>query len=572
MTDRAPRTAAELAQENEQLRQRLQEAEDLITAIRTGTIDALAVQAPEGPRIFTLEGADQSYRTLIEQMSEGALLLSQDGTVLYCNACLADLLGKPLESMMGLSFRDFVPADYHDYWQGQLEAGWAGKSKGEMPLQALDGHQHPFAVAMNRLTFERTPVLAVIVTDVSAQREITDIQARVAEQNALLERQNEALRTQAQAQHAAEQTAAETSRILEGIPHIAWTANTAGRNTYLNRRWFDYSGQDAGADFEHQFNELLHPDDLPGAEQRWQACIASGEPLEFECRIRNAAGEYRWMLGRALPSRNEQGEIIQWIGAYTDIHEHKLAQQRVAETQEQLRAGNEQLLRINRDLDNFIYTASHDLKAPINNIEGLLGALLAELPANLVAGPAVQPLVTMMRDSVDRFKRTIEHLTEVTRLQKEFEQPPALVDLASIIHEVSLDLAPILEDAQVHLVVDVQACPRLSFAEKNLRSIVYNLLSNAVKYRDPARPPQVRISCQATDKAFVVLTVQDNGLGFQATGNPKLFGMFQRFHDHVEGSGIGLYMVKRIIENAGGHIQVQSQVGVGSTFSVYFRR
>ena len=96
----------------------------------------------------------------------------------------------------------------------------------------------------------------------------------------------------------------------------------------------------------------------------------------MECRIRNRHGDYRWMLGRALPSRNEQGEIIQWIGTYTDIHEHKLALERIDQAQRQLRDNNEQLTRVNVDLDNFIYTASHDLKAPITNIEGLLHALL----------------------------------------------------------------------------------------------------------------------------------------------------------------------------------------------------
>ncbi|MCC3157153.1 PAS domain-containing protein [Hymenobacter sp. 15J16-1T3B] len=571
MTEHAPRPAADLARENEELRHRLQEAEELITAIRTGTIDALAVQAPEGPRIFTLEGADQSYRDLIEQMNEGALLLSQNDTVLYCNACLAGLLKAPLETMMGASFRDFVPADYLGYWQDLLTTGWAGKSKGEMPLLALDGQQRPVAVALNVLLFNQTPVLAIIITDVSEQREINAIRARVSEQNALLERQQETLRTQALAQRAAEQTAAETSRILEGIPHIAWTANPAGRNTYLNHRWFEYTGHDSHSDSAHSFSALIHPDDLPAAVQRWQECIGSGEALEIECRIRSASGDYRWMLGRALPSRNEQGDIIQWIGAYTDIHEHKMAQQRVAETQQQLRASNEQLLRINRDLDNFIYTASHDLKAPINNIEGLLAALLAELPAELMAGPAVEPLVGMMQDSVDRFKRTIEHLTEVTRLQKEHEQPPVLVELAPVVQAVRLDLTPLLEAAGAELEVDVARCGPVRISEKNLRSVVYNLLSNALKYRHPDRPPRVRVRCRASDE-YQVLTVEDNGLGLQVAGNAKLFAMFQRFHDHVEGSGIGLYMVKRIMENAGGRVDVESTVGAGSIFSVYFRR
>lgn len=562
---------AGLAAENEELRQRLLEAEDLIQAIRTGTIDALAVQAPEGPRIFTLEGADQSYRTLIEQMNEGALLLSQGGTVLYGNACLAGLLGVPLESLMGRSFPEFVPAEFRDYWQELLAAGWGGRSKGEMPLTTASGLLQPFALALNVLTFGQTRTLAVIVTDLSDKREISVIRAHVAAQNTLLEQQRETLQAQAQARQAAEELAAETSRVLEGIPHIAWTATPDGRITYINQRWFDYAGDFPSGPTAQGFGQQLHPDDHLSVTESWRQGLRAGTPVEVECRIRNTAGEYRWMLGRALPSRNEQGELIQWIGAYTDIHEQKLAQQRMAEAREQLHATNEQLLRINRDLDNFIYAASHDLKAPINNIEGLLAALLAELPAAQVQAPNVQPLVTMMQDSVDRFKRTIEHLTEVTRLQKEFEQPPTPVDVAALVREVLLDLAPQVAAARARVEVALQECPLVSFSAKNLRSVVYNLLSNALKYRHPARIPEVHVSCQLSAD-YLVLRVQDNGLGMQVAGNAKLFAMFQRFHDHVEGSGIGLYMVKRIMENAGGRVEVKSTIGEGSTFFVYFRR
>jgi signal transduction histidine kinase len=109
----------------------------------------------------------------------------------------------------------------------------------------------------------------------------------------------------------------------------------------------------------------------------------------------------------------------------------------------------------------------------------------------------------------------------------------------------------------------------LLFSAKNLRSVLYNLLSNALKYRHPSRAPQVHVAYRE-QAAYQVLEVRDNGLGLDLTrGEEKLFGMFQRLHAHVEGTGVGLYMVKRMVENAGGHIEVQSQLGQGSTFSVY---
>ncbi|MDO7844776.1 ATP-binding protein [Hymenobacter sp. M29] len=566
-------TAAELARANEELRYQLEEAHDLIHAIRTGAVDALAVQGTEGPRIFTLQGADQGYRTLIEQMNEGALLLSEDATVLYCNACLAGLLECDLSEVMGSAFETFVPLAFQEYWAGLLLKGWEGKSKGELPLQTRSGALVPFSVSMNVLSFNETPTLAVIVTDLSARREITAIRAQVAEQNALLDRTNAELKREEAARLAGERAAAEASRMLEGISQIAWTVSPTGANTYRNRRWYDYIGQapGEGPGIGRAWRERLHPDDAAATLARWDESLRTGAPYEVECRLRDGAGGYRWMLGRAQPSRNEQGEIVQWIGTYTDIHEHKLALERIDQGQRELRDNNDQLTRVNVDLDNFIYTASHDLKAPISNIEGLLDALLAELPPEASQHEPVQPILALMHDSVNRFKRTIEQLTDVSKLQKEHGLPTEPVDLAAVVRNVRLDLEPLIQSSGAQLEVDVDAAPNVMFSEKNLRSVVFNLLSNALKYRAPDRVPQVRLRARPEGDA-VVLEVQDNGLGLDAANKQKLFGMFQRFHDHVEGSGIGLYMVKKMVENAGGRITVKSELGQGSTFLVYFSR
>ena len=563
-------TAADLARENEELRYQLEEAQELIQAIRTGAVDALAVQSAEGPRIFTLQGADQGYRTLIEQMNEGALLLSHDGTVLYANASLAGLLGRNLSEVIGSTFDSFVPLAFREYWAGLVLKGWSGKSKGELPLQTQAGPLIPFSVSTNALTFNETAVLAVIVTDLSAQREITAIEAQVAEQNLIISRKNEEIQRQEAARQEVERAAAEAHRMLEGIPHIAWTTNPEGRITYLNRRWYDYTGHADPTPLDEQWHRHLHPADAEGTGLQLAHCLGTGDAFEMEFRFRNQAGAYRWMLGRALPSRAATGEIMQWIGTSTDIHEHRLALERIDLAQNQLRDKNTQLTRANVDLDNFIYTASHDLKAPISNIEGLLDALLVELPPETVAQDPVQPILALMQDSVNRFKRTIEHLTDVSRLQKEHGSPTEPIDVAAVVHDVCLDLEPLVQSSAAKLEIEITA-PMVLFSQKNLRSVVYNLLSNALKYCSPQRLPHICLRTWA-EGSHVVLEVEDNGLGLDAASKQKLFGMFQRFHDHVEGSGIGLYMVKKMVENAGGHLVVRSELGVGTSFLVYFLR
>lgn len=229
---------------------------------------------------------------------------------------------------------------------------------------------------------------------------------------------------------------------------------------------------------------------------------------------------------------------------------------------------NNRLLTItNADLDTFIYTASHDLKAPITNIEGLVKLLAHQLPAEVLQQKEIAHILRLMQASVDRFTETIHQLSDLTRLQQSQASPAEAVDLAALLDGICLDLAPQLTAAGAQLTVAVDQCPRIHFAPRHLRSILYNLLSNGIKYRHPDRPPEVQVRCHRYGTR-VVLEVQDNGLGLNERQQAQLFGLFQRLHSHVEGTGIGLYAVKRIVENAGGTIAVQSQPGLGSTFTV----
>ena len=554
MSDSSPLSLAELHQELATTRQQLQDTEDLLAAIRSGAVDALTEPGADHPRIFTREGADLAYRTLIEQMHEGALLLDAEGAILYANASLAAGAGLPLAALLGSTLAQLAaPADAPQA-RALVARGWAtGSAQGEVSLRQSAGEPRPFALSLQVLPLAPAPVLGVIATDLSAQRAISAIQGQVARQDARLAAQRLELQAQEAARLAGEQAAAEANRMLEGIPQIAWTATPWGESIRFNRRWYDYTGQaDAGRGAWHLWAHT-HPADVGAAEARWLHSLRTQEPLELECRLRNAAGQYRWMLGRALPSFTEQGTLREWVGTYTDIDEQRQAQLH--------------LQRTNADLDNFIYTASHDLKAPIANIEGLLDALREQLPPAALQADMVPQLLGLMQGAIERFQLTIAHLTEASKLQATDLHSAEQVDLARLVEEVCLDLRPLLASTAARLHLDLQKCPHVYFPAKNLRSLLYNLLSNALKYHHPERPPDVHVRATAT-AAATVLEVQDNGLGLSPEQQGKLFRMFRRLHDHVEGSGIGLYMAKKMVENAGGTLTLQSEPGVGSTFRV----
>jgi signal transduction histidine kinase len=283
-------------------------------------------------------------------------------------------------------------------------------------------------------------------------------------------------------------------------------------------------------------------------------------------------GSPRYITFAYQPYR-EQGRIVGVAALAYDATEQVLARQQVQLLNEQLAAtnlglntANTQLTHANADLDTFIYTASHDLRMPVANLEGLLAALRQELLDEPVIKRDVEFILGLMDESIKRFQTTLGHLTSIIEQQANGLRREPL-DLAALVEEVRLDLAPLLAETQGELLVDVQACPILHGSPKDVHSILLNLLSNALKYRVPDRPARVQLLATC-DAQWAELRVQDNGLGLSPAQQSQLFGLFTRLHDHVEGSGVGLYSIKRLIDNRGGTITVESTLGVGSTFRV----
>jgi two-component system, chemotaxis family, CheB/CheR fusion protein len=169
----------------------------------------------------------------------------------------------------------------------------------------------------------------------------------------------------------------------------------------------------------------------------------------------------------------------------------------------------------------------------------------------------------MIKDSLNGFKTVIEDLTDVARIQKENGEE---VDLAEVPEQVKANIPDLLAGPQVSFGIDFQV-RAIHFSRRNLYSILYNLVSNARKYRHPDRDS---LRTDLVDNQ-VVLTVADNGLGIREENVSRLFPLFKRFHSHGAGTGMGLYIVKRMMDNAGGKIEVQSQEGNGTTFRLFFR-
>lgn len=240
----------------------------------------------------------------------------------------------------------------------------------------------------------------------------------------------------------------------------------------------------------------------------------------------------------------------------------------LARANAELLTKNEQLTRTNADLDNFIYTASHDLKEPINNMAGLF----RELKRTATFGdPEAAGIAGMFEGALQQILLTIEGLAEVVQRQRQVDHMPAeLVNLQPIVEEIVRSLQPPGGEYGGVFTLDFAAVPAVYMARPGLLSLLYNLLSNALKYAEPGRRPRVRVSTALVDGA-PVLTVADNGRGLDlARHGGELFQLFRRFHPDVSGSGTGLYLVNRLVHQAGGRVEVESAVGQGTTFRIYW--
>ena len=240
----------------------------------------------------------------------------------------------------------------------------------------------------------------------------------------------------------------------------------------------------------------------------------------------------------------------------------------LSKANEEIVARNQLLARTNQDLDNFVYAASHDLKQPVNNLHGLF----AELRRSAIFhDPEEAIMLRLVDDSLHHLTTTITDLAAVVQEQRQpGEQAVEPVSFVGLAAEVLLTLRPQVQATNARIETNFTGLPELEYVPSNLRTILLNLLSNALKYRHPERPPHVRLRTYRSPTG-PVLEVQDNGLGLNLERHgSELFHLFRRFHPQAEeGTGVGLFLVNRLVQAHGGHIAVESQEGEGTTFRVH---
>ena len=299
---------------------------------------------------------------------------------------------------------------------------------------------------------------------------------------------------------------------------------------------------------------MLHPDDHDEVRERLAQHYRDHKPYFHEVRLRTRQGDYLWMMDSAITKFDDDGEPVITVGSIINIHERKLAEEKILRQ-------NELLAKANTELDQFVYSVSHDLRAPLSSILGLTNVY--RLTDQAAEKESIVRYIRERANNLDAFIREILDYSRNSRTLLRC-QP---VNMLQVVNEVVNGLTYMQGFERVEMRIDIHPELLVSTDRERLKVILNNLVTNAVKYSDASKSSFVSLSVSSDLRRYMI-QVKDNGIGIRDEFHKKIFEMFFQAHDHARGSGLGLYIVKETVEKLQGSISLQSEYGVGTTFTL----
>ncbi len=300
----------------------------------------------------------------------------------------------------------------------------------------------------------------------------------------------------------------------------------------------------------------VYPDDLEKDAQDMEQ-LRRNETVVSELRTIHKDGSIRWVRNYAYPVWDStRNELVGIYGAVQDITEQK----RIEHERENL---IRELEAKNAELEQFTYTVSHDLKAPLITIKGFLGFLLQDARSGNVE--RLERDLQRISEATDRMHKLLNDLLELSRIGRVMNEPEE-IDFGELVHAARDILQGRFEERGVQLVVK-DPLPTVYGDRQRLLEVVQNLMDNAAKFMGGQQNPRIEVGqVFSKRRGNVTLYVSDNGIGVAPQFHDKIFGLFNRLSPSIDGTGVGLALAKRIIEIHGGRIWVESAVGEGATF------
>jgi two-component system CheB/CheR fusion protein len=382
--------------------------------------------------------------------------------------------------------------------------------------------------------------------------------------------------------------------MAELMPQKVWTTDADGNKDYFNKTLLDYAGKSFDELKGTGWEKIIHPDDWKKEEKKWKECIKTGKDYNAENRLLGKDGKYLWHLTKAVALKDDQGKIKMWIGSKTEIQEQKeqreLLENAVLNRTYELQKANkelvfeslekgkraDELIKINKELEAFAFVSSHDLQEPLRKIQIFINRILT---SEKLSETGIS-YFRRVEDATLRMRTLIDDLLSFSRLntsERKFE----ITDLNAIIDTIKADFQELVDEKKA--IIEVAEICEAKVIAFQFYQLMQNLIGNALKFSKPNVSPHIIIkSCivkgnkekhqnLSSEKNYCHISVEDNGIGFEEKYNEKVFEVFQKLHNKEQyaGTGIGLSIVKKIVENHHGEITVKSKVNRGTTFDIF---
>jgi PAS domain S-box-containing protein len=568
MTSALPSERVGPARADEQtLLSRLAVAEDTLSALGRGQVDAIVVQTDQGERIYTLEGADRIYRVLVDTMAEGAATVAADGTILYGNAQLGEILGVSLEQVAGGRLTQYMSDAHAAAFAAAVANTGQEPSRLEVHLRRANGAAVPVGLALRRLA-SSAGSFSVVVSDLTLTRQREHVE-RLGESLAIAISTAEDLVGGLQATLAIIRT------------HQSWAQASAWLPAGAPGEWTRAAVDPASGPNELLTPSQLEEDALARASRSHELEIAVddepptpiGAPAVVAALPITAGGDIVCIVTvfarvSLQPGNSPEAEILSRASVHLgDLLERKRAEDELrrfsAQLERRVHDRTRELETANQELEAFAYSVSHDLRAPLRAIDGFASILASQYQAELDATGC--DLLDRVQAAAGRMSILIDALLGLSKLTG-IEMKLEHVDLGEIAAQIERELRAGDPAREVEFVI---ADALWALADRELATVaLQNLLQNAWKFTAVTNHPRIELASTGPH-AFVV---RDNGAGFDSAYAHKLFVPFERLHAAQEftGTGIGLATVARVMHRHGGTVRAEGKVGEGAAFYFEF--
>lgn len=487
-----------------------------------------------------LKKSYEQKNAILESIGDAFLSVDKMGTITYWNQVAAQLFGGTKEERVGSSVWSLIPLTKENITVGKLREAIA--------LGKVLHYEQYFQYLGKWLEISIYPSeigLSVYLKDVTIRKTSEE----------LIRQSNERF-----------------ERVSEVTADAIWDWDVRADKLYWGsgfRQLFGITCDPKDITY-HTWERRVHPDDLEKTLEVVENAIRDVHNTNIynEYRFRREDGTYAFVTDRGMIIRDPMGSPLRLVGAISDITERKMYENSLRELNEKLEARARELAISNAELEQFAYVASHDLQEPLRMVSSFLSQL--EIKYKNQLDEKANRYIHFAVDGAKRMRQIILDLLEFSRVGR-MNDEVGEVSIQSVLEEVCTLQAELIESKQA--AVFWGEMPVVLGSKTPLFQIFQNLISNAVKYSKEGVPPEVKIS-SIEFPTYWEFKVQDNGIGIEADSLDKIFVIFQRLHtkDQYAGTGIGLAIVKKLVENLGGKISVESTPGVGTVFSFTLRK